>query len=75
MTSANTWIVLVGFDTIFARVGAVPPEGLFQNVVMDGLAQVLAHWIFGGDKLMKRLQRVRNHIWVLRKGCKPFFVR
>lgn len=51
-TSAGTWIVWVGFDAVVARVCAVPPEGLFQNVVMDGLAQVLAHWIFGGDQLM-----------------------
>lgn len=53
MTSADTWIFWVGFDTIFARVGAVPPEGLFQNVVTDGLAQVFAHWFFAGDQLVK----------------------
>lgn len=64
-TGADTWVVWVGFDAGFARVGAVPPEGLFQDVVMDGLAQVLAYWIFGGDQLVQGLQRVRNHVWVL----------
>ncbi len=64
-TSAGTWVVWVGFDAIFTRVGAVPPEGLFQDVVTDGVAQVLAHGIFGGDQLMQGLQRVRKHVWVL----------
>lgn len=64
MTRADTGIFEIGFNARLARFRAVPPKGFFEDVVMDGLAQVLAHWKFGGDQLVQGLQRVRNHIGV-----------
>lgn len=64
MTRADTGIFQVGFNAGLARFRAVPPKGLFEDVVMDGFAQVLAHWVFGGDQLVQGLQRIRNHVGV-----------